>query len=95
MEREIGFRYLTASGIVETKENRLYQVIVTPDGSNASYADVYNGVSTNDPKFARLRVTSNVSKVFNFIGGQRLERGLYIAFESNLQAVTVRSKSPA
>lgn len=92
MEREIGYQYLTASGTVQTKENRLFQVTVTPDGSNASYADVYNGVSTSDPKFTRLRVPATESKTFTFPGGQRLERGLHIDFETNLESVTVRSR---
>jgi len=86
---EGGYVYLEASGVVQRKKCRLFYVILTPDGTNSSYLDIYDGESTSEPKVMRLRVQANRSFAIYFNGGLLLQRGLYLSFETNLQAATV------
>uniref|UniRef100_A0A6H1ZWU4 Uncharacterized protein n=1 Tax=viral metagenome TaxID=1070528 RepID=A0A6H1ZWU4_9ZZZZ len=93
MEENIGWIYLTATQTIHRKACKLFSIVVTPDGTNNTYADVYDGENTNEPKVTRLRVVSTTSKKFSWPKGLDLQRGLHIVFETNLQAVTVESKS--
>lgn len=88
----IPFDYRTASGVIHNKKCLLYGLIVTPDGTNNSYADIYDGVNTSEPQVMRVRVVSTTSRAINFGRGVLLQRGLYIDFETNLSSVTVFSK---
>jgi len=84
-----GYILLTASTKVYNKACKLKSIILTGDGTNATYADLYDGYSTSDPQVARLRVLGTTSKKFTWSEGLDLERGLYISFETNLKYVTV------
>lgn len=86
------WKYLTASETIHRKKCKLHSIVVTPDGSNNSYADVYNGENTSEPQVIRLRVVSTNSRKFNWPGGLELERGLHISFETNLSSVLVESE---
>ncbi len=89
MLKELTYTFLSASGKVSIVKSRLVKVIVTPDGSNASYADVHDGESDQDPQVARLRVPATQSVLFDFGGNFILERGIDIVFGTNLSRVTV------
>lgn len=84
-----GWDYMTASRIVWKMPCHLHAIIVTPDGTNKSYADVYNGVDTTSPKVFRIRCNTNNTHEFIFDPPLELTRGLYIAFETNLESCTV------
>lgn len=84
--------YATASQIIHKSKCLLYAIVVTPDGSNNSYVDIYDGESTNDTLVARLRVVSTTSKVFRFNPALLLRKGLYVSFETNLSSVSVVSE---
>jgi len=86
-----GYILLTASTKVYNKACKLKSIILTGDGTNATYADIYDGDSTSDPQVARLRVSATDSKKFTWPDGLDLERGLYISFETNLKFVTVEA----
>jgi hypothetical protein len=83
------YRYLTASGNVSNRPVRILRVIVTPDGTNASYLDLFDGNNTNAPKIARLRVSTTQSGNFDFATGLKTLRGLYADFGSNLSSATI------
>ena len=83
------YTYQTASGIVSTVKTKVVKIIVTPDGTNASYVDVHDGVSASDPQVIRLRVPATQSVPFPFEDDLILERGLYLVFGTNLSSVTV------
>jgi len=85
--------YLTGSRVVHNKKCVVYKIFVTPDGTNASYADIYNGNNTTEPKVTRLRIRANETKEYNFDGYLELERGLYIDFGANLESVLVLSRA--
>jgi len=89
---EPAYTYTERSQVIHTKKCRLYRVILTPDGTNNSYLDIYDGDNTSEPKVMRLRVQANRSYSTNFSGGLPLRRGLYLSFGANLEAVTVISK---
>jgi hypothetical protein len=92
MDHKYAYEYLTRSSVVHRTKCRVKLIIVTPDGTNASYADIYNGESTNDPQVARLRVPTTQSIPFDFGDDFILERGLYVDFGTNLSRVTVVSE---
>ena len=90
MNQEWAYTYLSASGKVSIVKTQIDKIIVTPNGSNASYADFYDGEGTNDPQVARLRVPTTESIVFDFGEDFVLARGVYISFETNLSSVMVK-----
>lgn len=85
----ISFTRLTASGIVSHKRCIFYGILVAPDGTNNSYADVYDGDNTGARKFGRYRCVSTTSKTHNMPGPVEFQFGLYVDFESNLSECTV------
>ncbi len=85
----ISFTRLTASGVVTHKPCHFYGIIVVPDGSNASYADVYDGDNANARKFTRYRCPGSQSRIHNMPAAVEFQYGLYIEFESNLSECTV------
>ena len=89
MDKVIGRQYLTASGLVSHKPVYLKGIILTPDGTNSSYVDIYNGENTTAEKIMRLRVQANRSYHLVFNTSFYLNRGLYVDFGANLEAVTV------
>lgn len=92
MAEKWAYAFLSASGKVSIVKTQIDKIIVTPDGSNASYVDLYDGESANDPQVARLRVPTTQSVVFDFGEDFVLGRGVYLAFEANLSKVTVKWK---
>jgi len=89
MDSKLRYDYLEGSRIVYKGPCRIDKIIVTPDGANASYADVYDGENTSNPKVTRLRVPVTQSILFPFGKDFILQRGLYVAFGTNLSSVTV------
>lgn len=89
----VPYRYLTASGVVEKGPCVLHHIIVTPDGSNASYVDIYDGISTSDPKIGRIRIAKTASRPYAFGHHIFLSRGCYLEFESNLESVMISVES--
>ena len=92
MAEKWAYTFLSASGKVSIIKTQIDKIIVTPDGSNAIYADLHDGESANDPQVARLRVSTTQSGVFNFGDDFILERGVYIVFGTNLSSVMVKWK---
>jgi hypothetical protein len=84
------YTYLTADGKVSVVKTEIDKIIVTPNGTNASYADIYDGESTSDPFVVRLRVPTTESVCFELGPDFVLERGLFVDFETNLSSVTVK-----
>lgn len=85
----VPYRYMTASGVVDPGPCILWHIIVTPDGSNASYADLYDGIDTSSPKIARIRTQAKASRPYSFGNPLYLPRGCYVDFETNLECVTI------
>lgn len=91
MSGKTGYVLLTASAKVFNKACKLKSIILTGDGTNATYVDIYDGDSTSDPQVARLRVLGTTSKKFSWTEGLELGRGLYISFETNLKFATIEA----
>jgi len=79
----------TKSGVIFRKPCLLFGVLLEPDGSNASYVDIYDGENTNEPKFLRFRTPATAPIPCIFSIPVYLERGLYLELETNLVSVTV------
>lgn len=89
MEERINWTRLTTSGTVSNKACEFYGIIVTPDGTNNSYADIHNGDNSTEPKFGRVRAIATDTRSFMLPKPTVLDRGFHIVFETNLSEVTV------
>lgn len=92
MPNEVPYVYLGASQVVHRKKCLLHGIIVTPDGTNSSYADIYDGESTSEDQVARVRCVSSTSNPVIFDKPILMQKGLYISFGTNLSSVTVFSE---
>lgn len=89
MDLKVGRQRLTASGLISHKPGYLVGIILTPDGVNNSYCDIYDGENTTGELIVRLRVQSTRSFYADLKKNLYLRTGLYIDFGANLEAVTV------
>jgi len=85
----VAYKYCTASQTITNGPCHLIGVIVTPDGSNASYLDVYDGESSADDQFCRMRTASTSSRPFLFGEHVHLHKGIHVVFETNLESCTI------
>jgi len=92
MPNRLPYVHLTRSTVVHRKKCLLHGVIVTPDGSNNSYADIYDGETTRDDLVARVRCVSTTSNPLIFPTPILMQKGLYISFEASLSSVVVFSE---
>lgn len=90
---KVGYDYKEASDVIQKKACFFHAIIVTPDGTNASYATLYEGENTNAPKIATIRCTTDKSTIFVPPAPKYLGRGLYVEFETNLSNVSVWTES--
>ena len=67
----------------------LIGAIVTPDGTNKTYIDIYDGESAADDKIARIRANTPFSNIALFPHPIKMVKGIYIAVESNLESFTI------
>jgi len=90
MQGSIPPTYLTQSQAVQLIPCTLHSIIVSPNGSNASYADVHDGDNSTEPLRARIRCSADRSTQVTFPTPLQLHRGLFIAFGANLHSVSVQ-----
>ena len=83
----------TVSGVIHRNKCLLLGVLLEPDGTNASYVDIFDGENTTEPKMARIRTEATTGDPKFFYPPVFLERGLFVDLGANLTAVTVFSKS--
>lgn len=86
---EKGYTRLTGSGEVTPNAVVLDSVIVTPDGTNASYCQVRRGRESTAPIIATLRVGASESREFNSLRGILCLSGVYVTFGTNLAEIVV------
>jgi len=87
--RDVAAAYGTAAQAVTKGPAWLIGAIVTPDGSNNTYIDVYDGESSGDSQIARIRAIATTSKVALFPYPIKMTKGIYVAIESNLESFTI------
>lgn len=91
MDRPRETTYITASQKIHNKPCKLYHLVVTPNGTNNSYADIYDGDNANEDIKMRVRVVSTTSLPLSFPDGLKFNKGLYVSFETNLYSVMIES----
>ena len=84
----MGWRWLTAAGVVSSRPCVLKGLLVTPSAA-AAVCTVYNGESDQDPVAFSIEVATQDSRDFPFPGGLELERGLYVGAFTNIAGVLV------
>ncbi len=85
--------YVTASQTIHNTPCMLYSLIVNPDGSNASYVEIYDGENTTEPKALKIRIQADHGHVFPINPPLKLKRGLRVEFGANLESVTISSEA--
>lgn len=88
----VPYVYCEASRIIHNTACVLHHIVVTPDGTNPSYVDVYDGESDREPKVLRCRVAKTATRPYTFGHHLKLNRGMYIKFGDNLESVMVSSE---
>ena len=93
MNEVIPYTHLTVSQVIHTKKCKFYGIIVTPDGTNAGYVDIYDGENAVEPLFMRVRCLGTVSVSVILQAPALLQRGLYISLACTGVLVTVFSEA--
>ena len=83
------WRWITAAQVITKKPCKLLGLMVTPSATNAE-VKVYDGENTTDPLILEVFLATKDSKEYNFPGGVKTDRGLYIASFTNITGVLVR-----
>jgi len=81
---------LTGSNKVSLSPCFLGCVLITGDVQGVTDITIYDGESANDPILLTVRGNQNATKMLHFEPPIKTERGLYIAFGTNVQEVLVK-----
>lgn len=91
MREYIPYDRRTVDGVIHRVKCLFYGVALEPDGTNASYVDIYDGENTTEPMVMRIRTAATGGQPKLFATPILLSRGLYVDLGTNLTAVTVFS----
>lgn len=81
--------YITQSTKVTDRPCILHSIIVGNNSSSEGYVNVYNARSVDAPhKIAQLSGDEETTKQYSW-SGLKLDRGLYVEFDANIDWVTV------
>jgi len=81
---------LTGSNKVSLSPCFVGCVLVTGDAQGVTDITLYDGESAGDPVLLTVRGNQNATKMLHFEPPIKTERGLYIAFGTNVQEVLVK-----
>lgn len=84
-----GWTWITAAQVITKKPCKLLGLVVTPSAINAE-VKVYDGEGDTDPQILSVFLATKDSREYNFPGGIKTDRGLYIGSFTTITGVLVR-----
>lgn len=85
----ISWTRLTASGVISLAACLFYGLNVVSDDSTKVSVNIYNGVSTSDPKVLKYWSEGKVGTPFMLPYPIKLDRGLYADLDSDCDEATI------
>ena len=83
------WRWTTVAQVLTKKPCNLLGLVVTPSAANAELK-VYDGEGNTDPIILEVFLANKHSRQYNFPGGVKTDRGLYIGSFTSITGVLVR-----
>jgi len=84
-----GWEWVTAARVITHKPCRLLGLVVTPSGDTASFT-IHDGENATAPTIATIKLPTKDSTPFNFPGGIKTDRGLYVGTLTGITGVLVQ-----